>query len=158
MLKKTHHRNVLDRELEKEDITLLIAKARALSLKITDVQLKEHNLDLKHYGILSALESSVAPSQKELADYLNVAPRRIAPQLKKLESGGYILRGQGSDRRSQEIEITAKGRDMLAECRHVVAEAEQEYLRRLTTDQRDELRDLLLAIVRSPALDFNLVD
>lgn len=157
MVDARQHRNSLDVSIEDEDVTLLVGKVRALALKITDVRLQEHGLDLKHYAILSALDSADAPSRRELADYLNVVPRRIAPQLKSLEADHLIVRGQGQDRRSHTIEITEAGREALKVCRHVVAEAEAEYLRPLTEEQRDSLRDALLCIARSPALDYNLV-
>lgn len=157
MVETRQHRNSLDASIEDEDITLLVGKVRALALKITDVRLKDHGLDLKHYAVLSALESSQAPSQRELADYINVVPRRMAPQLKSLEADGMILREQGQDRRSQSIEITEAGRNALQVCRQVVAAAEEEYLRPLTAEQRYSLRDSLLAIARSPVLDYNLV-
>ncbi|WP_404287479.1 MarR family winged helix-turn-helix transcriptional regulator [Glutamicibacter arilaitensis] len=157
MARSKEHRNSLDGGIEDEDITLLIGKVRALALKITDVKLKRHGIDLKHYAILSALDPSEAPSQKELADYLNVVPRRISPQLKSLEASGLIVRGKGSDRRSHSIELTETGREMLTVCQGVVADAEAEYLRPLTGEERDDFRDMLLAIARSSALDYNLV-
>lgn len=157
MVENRQHRNSLDPSIEEEDITLLVGKVRALALKITDVRLKEHGVDLKHYAVLSALDSSHAPSQRELADYLNVVPRRLAPQLKSLQADDLIVRRQGEDRRSQTVEITDAGRVMLKECREIVAEAEEEYLRPLTIDERDFLRDTLLSIARSPVLDYNLV-
>lgn len=157
MARNNEHRNSLDGGIEEEDVTLLIGKVRALALKITDVKLKRHGIDLKHYAILSALDPSESPSQKELADYLNVLPRRILPQLKSLEASGLIARGRGSDRRSHSIELTEAGREMLRVCQAVVADAEGEYLRPLTKEERDDFRDILLAIARSSALDYNLV-
>lgn len=156
-MNRRQQRNALDANIEDEDVTLLVAKARALALKITGVRLRDRGVDLKHYAVLAALEPSQAPSQRELADYLRLEARRLRPLLNSMESEGLIRRTTGQDRRSHAIELTDAGRVLLAECREVVADAEEEYLRPLTEEQREQLRDLLLAIARSRVLDYNLV-
>lgn len=150
-------RNSLDIGIEYEDITLLVGKVRALALKITDVRLRQHGVDLKHYAILAALNPAQAPSQRELADYLNVESRRITPQLRSLETKGFISRAPGEDRRSHTIRLTEAGKIMLRECQEVVATAEAEYLNPLTDEQRSQLREGLLTAARSQALDYNLI-
>jgi len=150
--------NRLDAGIEREDITLLIGKVRALALKMTDVRLARYDLDLKHYAILSALDGGSAHSQRELADYLNVVPRRIMGQLETLESRGLILRQTGEDRRSYSVGITDKGRAVLEQCREIVENAENEYLKPLSEEQVRELKASLLAIARPPSLDDLLED
>ena len=49
------------------------------------------------------------PSQKELADHLQITPAAVTGALKKLESDGYIDKSLGHDNRFNEIQITEKG-------------------------------------------------
>lgn len=53
------------------------------------------------------------PSQKELAEHLNISPAAVTGILSKLEMGGYISRSIGSDNRYNEITITSKGREIV---------------------------------------------
>lgn len=55
-----------------------------------------------------------APTQKELADRLHIAPPTIAASLKCLEREGYVARRTDErDSRRNRISITQKGRDAL---------------------------------------------
>ena len=55
-----------------------------------------------------------APTQKELADRLHIAPPTIAASLKCLERQGYVARRTDErDSRRNRISITRKGRDVL---------------------------------------------
>ena len=57
-----------------------------------------------------------ALSQRELADRLDVSPAYMARALKGLTAGGYITRtGNAADSRRNDIQITQKGLDIVAE-------------------------------------------
>jgi DNA-binding MarR family transcriptional regulator len=147
--------NRLDEGIGKEDITLLIGKVRALGLKMTDARLSRYGLDLRHYSILSAVEDGGAPSQRELADYLNLEPRRAMSVIDNLEERGLLTRRTDPvDRRSNIIEATPKGLEILGYCRQIVKSAEDDYLSVLTPEQCDQLRAYLIAVARPPVLDF----
>ena len=53
------------------------------------------------------------PSQKELADRLDITPAAVTGALKKIEQDGYIKRSLGHDTRFNEIKITEKGRALV---------------------------------------------
>jgi len=57
------------------------------------------------------------PSQKELAEHLNITPAAVTGALQKLELGGYIYRKIGTDNRYNEITITSLGRCVVEETR-----------------------------------------
>ena len=57
------------------------------------------------------------PSQKELAEHLNITPAAVTGALQKLEVGGYIHRKIGTDNRYNEITITSLGRCVVEETR-----------------------------------------
>lgn len=148
------NRNRLDAGIGQEDITLLIGKVRALGLKMTDARLSRYNLDLRHYSILSALESGAAPSQRELADYLNHEPRRAMALIDNLESRKLVVRKTDpADRRSNMIEMTDKGREILSHCRPIVKSAEEDYLSVLSSEEKETLHKILVTVARPPFLD-----
>lgn len=58
---------------------------------------------------------SSLPSQKELAEHLNVTPAAVTGALKKMEQDGYVERTLGQDNRYNELRITEKGRALVSE-------------------------------------------
>lgn len=89
--------------------------------------------------------SSPAP-MRELADDLACDRSYITSLADQLESRGLVERVPGSDRRVKLLQLTAEGvrvRDGIA---HDVAD-QALVLRRLTDEQRRELRPLLLALL-----------
>lgn len=143
--------NRLDADIQQEGITLLVGKVRALALKMTDIRLSRHDLDLRHYSILSALEGDPGPSQRELADYLNLEPRRAIGLIDTLESRQLVTRSTDpADRRSNMIRATPKGLEILEHCKQIVKAAENEYLSVFTPEQTEQLREYLVTIARQP--------
>lgn len=53
------------------------------------------------------------PSQKELAEHLDITPAAVTGALKKLERDGYVLRNMGKDNRFMELKITQKGKALV---------------------------------------------
>ena len=62
------------------------------------------------------------PSQKELADYLDITPAAVTGALKKIEQDGYVERTLGQDNRYNELKITEKGRALVAKTRKLFSE------------------------------------
>ncbi len=81
--------------------------------------------DIPHaqHRMLMHLSKERNLSQKQLADIFEISPAAVAVALKKLESGGYILRrtSQG-DSRVNEIEMTEKGRQVVKATRSTFSE------------------------------------
>ncbi len=70
---------------------------------------------VKH-GVLGLLYRDGPRTAKELAHSEGVQPQSITRVLADLEEAGFVLRKQDeSDRRQFQLEITAKGRDLLIE-------------------------------------------
>ena len=65
------------------------------------------------------------PSQKELAEYLNVTPAAITIALKKIENDGYVEKTLGQDNRYNELRITGKGRELVKKTRKIFTEADE---------------------------------
>ena len=64
------------------------------------------------------------PSQKELAEHLNVTPAAVTGALKKMEHDGYVERTLGHDNRYNELKITEKGRALVAESCKIFGEVD----------------------------------
>lgn len=62
------------------------------------------------------------PSQKELADHLDVTPAAVTCALKKIEQDGYVERTLGQDNRYNELRITEKGRELVVKTKRLFCE------------------------------------
>ena len=81
--------------------------------------------DIPHaqHRMLMHLSKERNLSQKQLADIFEISPAAVAVALKKLESGGYILRRTSEgDSRVNEIEMTEKGRQVVKATRSTFSE------------------------------------
>jgi DNA-binding MarR family transcriptional regulator len=75
------------------------------------------------------------PSQKELAERLEVTPAAITIALKKLESNGYVSKTLGRDSRYNEIEITEKGRELVKLTRETFSRTDKSLFSGFTDDE-----------------------
>ena len=93
---------------------LIDTKVRGIGIHSTQLRILMH---LARYEKL--------PSQKELADYLNITPAAVTGALKKIEKDGYIERSLGQDVRYNELRITEKGRDLVELTRGVFTKTDR---------------------------------
>ena len=75
------------------------------------------------------------PSQKELAERLDVTPAAITIALKKLEGNGYVSKTLGRDTRFNEIEITEKGRELVKLTRETFSRTDKSLFRGFSEDE-----------------------
>ena len=64
------------------------------------------------------------PSQKELAEHLDITPAAVTCALKKIENDGYVERTLGHDNRYNELRITEKGRALVTQTKELFCEAD----------------------------------
>ena len=105
---------------------MLAARARELGIHRT-----QHRI-LMHLAADAAL-----PSQKELADRLDITPAAVTVALRKIEQDGYIERTLGQDARYNEIKITEKGRALVARTRELFSAADAAMFDGLTDGELD---------------------
>ena len=79
----------------------------------------------QHVILMRLAKKDRLPSQKELADHLNITPAAVTVALQKLESGGYIIRSAGDDNRFNEISITELGRRVVEESKAIFAKIDE---------------------------------
>ena len=90
-----------------------------------DSRVKEIGIHRTQHRILMRLaRCGTLPSQKELAEHLDITPAAVTGALKKIEQDGYIERTLGHDTRYNEIKITEKGMALVEKTRRMFAEAD----------------------------------
>lgn len=91
-----------------------------------DARVREIGIHRTQHRILMLLaKCGTLPSQKELADHLDVTPAAVTGALKKIEQDGYIERTLGHDTRYNEIMITEKGKELVEHTRRMFIEADR---------------------------------
>ena len=78
----------------------------------------------QHRILMHLARHECLPSQKDLAEHLDVTPAAVTGALKKIEQDGYIERTIGKDNRYNEIRITEKGRAVVKQTRLLFSEAD----------------------------------
>ena len=74
---------------------------------LIDARVREIGIHRTQHRILMHLaRCEKLPSQKELAEHLDVTPAAVTLAIKQIEKDGYIKRTLGKDSRFYEIEIT----------------------------------------------------
>ena len=112
-------------------------------------------LDLRprHYGALAVLEHTQPATQQTLANALGVDRSMLVAIVDHLETIGAVTRRRDpTDRRRYALELTSHGRELLARCKAIVRQGEEEGLAPLTRSQRQHLLDLLTILaVHTPS-------
>ncbi len=89
---------------------------------LIDSRVRELGIHRTQHRILMHLaRHDKLPSQKELAEKLDVTPAAVTVALKKIERDGYVERTLGQDSRYNELRITERGRELVERTREVFA-------------------------------------
>lgn len=103
---------------------------------LIDSKVREIGIHRTQHKILMRLaRCGKLPSQKELAEKLEVTPAAITIALKKIESNGYIHRTLGKDSRFNEIEITDKGRELVKLTRETFTQTDRSLFKGFSIDE-----------------------
>lgn len=99
----------------------------------------------KQVGLLAVVGAGLARSQRDIAARLHVAPSLVVSLVDQLIELGAVNRSRSvSDRRVQVVELTDRGRDLLAESARAAAELDAEFRASLSPAGRSALDTLLL--------------
>lgn len=110
----------LDRAIE------MMIKTDHMHKALIETRVSELGIHRTQHRILMHLaRKGTLPSQKEIADHLNVSPAAITFALKKIEKDGYIEKTPGIDNRYYEVRITEKGRDMVKLTHKIFSETDK---------------------------------
>jgi DNA-binding MarR family transcriptional regulator len=125
---------------------LLIRAGQALQ-RVNRRVAAEHGTTATGLAVLGVLVEREAPSQRELAGHLRLAPATLTPVLDTLEAAGDVMRVRdGADRRAVRLEITDLGRARYARAAAGVTEA-VDALPRPSPEHAAIIRGHLLALL-----------
>ena len=90
----------------------------------------EQGLNIGQPLLLFVLEAQsdegISPTQRDLADELNLSPTTVTMSIKSLERQGYVKKfSDASDMRKNRIEITDKGREIAKSCRRALDKVDE---------------------------------
>jgi len=89
----------------------------------------------QHRILMHLARDGMLPSQKELAERLDITPAAVTGALKKIERDGYIERTLGHDNRYNELKITEKGRELVKLTRRLFSEADTRMFEGFTDEE-----------------------
>jgi DNA-binding MarR family transcriptional regulator len=106
-----------------------------------------HDLSPRQFHLLGLLHDHGAMRQSELGRRMAIDPSIMVTMLNPLESDGLITRRRDlKDRRHHHVSLTAAGARKLARAADAQRETEDALLSALDETQREQLRDLLMAV------------
>jgi DNA-binding MarR family transcriptional regulator len=109
--------------------------------------LTTHDLKPRQFQILDLLADRGPIGQRELGETMAIDHSILVTMLNPLEAGGLIERKRsGTDRRRHDVTVTPAGKRRLANAAQAQREAEDALFAGLTEQQRDQLRELLIAL------------
>jgi len=98
----------------------MMLKINKMHHEMVESKAKEIGLHRTQHRILMHLSrDGMLPSQKELADRLDITPAAVTVALRKIEQDGYVERTLGHDSRYNELKITEKGRALVDRTREL---------------------------------------
>ena len=126
---------------------LLVKIGRTAQRRFNDV-LKPSELTPRHVQVLDELRQGPT-SQQALADRVGVDPTKLVGLLNDLERRHLVLRRRDPvDRRRHIVENSRKGEALVGAALTAAAAVEDELLGALDSEQRDQLRELLVIAAR----------
>lgn len=129
----------------------LAARALSIGTARANAMLAPLELKVRSYSVLALACTPEPPSQRELADFLCLAPSQIVALVDGLERRGLVERlNDDSDRRSRAIRATASGKRLYKRASSTVRKAEDISLRELNAEEREQLRSLLRRAAFTP--------
>lgn len=103
---------------------------------LIDSRVREIGIHRTQHRILMHLaRDGMLPSQKELAERLDITPAAVTGALKKIERDGYVERTLGHDNRYNELKITDKGRELVKRTRELFSEADTSMFEGFTDEE-----------------------
>lgn len=128
----------------------LLARVGSESRRRFVQALEERDLTLAQFSVLMILGELGRAPQRELAEAAGIDPRNLVPILDGLERRGLLRRGSDArDRRRHAVELSSKGRALLAKVARLGVQAEDDLLRVLTGPERRQLHGLLARLLGS---------
>lgn len=112
--------------------------------------LARHELSPGRFGLLMLIAQNPGLTQSRLAEAIQLDRSSMVPILDRLQAEGLVERRDSpSDRRSYEVLITVKGRNLLDRALPLVQQHEERIVQGLSKAERTELLDMLRRIAEN---------
>jgi DNA-binding MarR family transcriptional regulator len=106
-----------------------------------------HDLMPRQFQLLGLLDDNGPMGQRELGQAMATDPSILVTLLNPLEADGFLARNRDpADRRRHVVTLTAAGKRHLDRAAEAQRQAEDAIFAGLSTEQRAQLRDLLIAL------------
>ena len=100
--------------IDPECTCLRLRKASRIASRLYDKHLAPTGINLGQYSILKNLAALQKVSISELADKIEVERTTLTRNLAPLTRAGYVLVGEGANKRSKSVTLTEAGKQALA--------------------------------------------
>lgn len=135
--------------LASSDVLLLVGAGRLLQRRV-EVELAGLGLTLSHLGALGHLARRPDLSYSELARRAGITVQSMHATVRVLEEKGAVRRTLAGNGFPAQLEVTARGRQLLEEVGAVAQRLDEELLGGLAEDQLAALRVALRVLARPP--------
>lgn len=130
-----------------QDPGFLLVRARNIVQAAVAQRLGDLDLRVRQYAVLTLACSGEAPTQRELAQFLQLDPGQIVSLIDPLEEQGLVQRVvDENDRRNKLIVATPAGRALQRKAKALCEEANDESLAALSRAERMALQGLLFRV------------
>lgn len=127
---------------------LLNQSVRLLNQRMNE-KLNEYDLYTSQWAIIYCLHSNGPMTLTDIWQYLNVEAPTVTRTVKRLEEKGWLIRRPGADKRQRIVHIPDEAKDQVAQLAEVIRSYEDEQLFHLSTEEEQQLRQLLKTITTS---------
>lgn len=94
----------------------------------------------QHMVLMYLARHSDGVSQKDIAEHFDISPAAVAVTLKKLETGGYIVRNSAEDdSRKNNVSFTEKGKEIADKSRKIFSEVDSAMTKTLSDDEYETI-------------------
>jgi DNA-binding MarR family transcriptional regulator len=129
-------------------LSYLVRQAQLATYQQLDQVLRGFGLTPTQYTVLAILSRrGERLSSAALARRLGVAPQSANEIVASLGAQQLVRRTDTENRRTRQLQLTSKGRNLLARCDAEVDRFEQAFFGALTAAEREALRELLVRVI-----------
>lgn len=112
------------------------------------------DISLPQFGALVLIEANPGMSQSAIASALRFDRSTLVQIIDRLEDRGFVVREVSAhDRRSHALKLTPEGEIALSDLKNVIGAHEDHMTRVLTSDEKQQLLNLLARIHQAPQND-----
>jgi DNA-binding MarR family transcriptional regulator len=126
----------------------MLLRASTAAGRLATTKLQPLGIEPRHHAVLALVVELGPLSQQDLADLLHVDRSTMVSLIDDLETRRYVRRRRShTDRRAYAIHPTPAGRTAQTRAATLLLQCEREYLAELTTDEQDQLYQLLARLI-----------